>query len=155
MSQLGHLLTPLDHLILLLFSHNSNKPSTLCIIQPIYPIMYVRGNNTMFFCRCMDLISLKLDASIAMSMSWFFQPLMGLIFFVELAPCTVVEGGSVADGELGWCATTESFSTTLLGALGALKSSSDELLHIWPPLFPLLLFLIWSTIETLGMDPTT
>ena len=40
-------------------------------------------------------------SSIAASMSSFVQPLIALIFFVEIAPCIVVEGGSVADGGLG------------------------------------------------------
>ena len=94
-------------------------------------------------------------SSIASSMSWFVQPLMALIFFVELVPCTVVEGVSMGDAGLGWSTTTKSFSTTLLGALGESKSSSDELLYSWASLAPHLLFLIWSIIENLGMAPTT
>jgi len=31
-------------------------------------------------------------------MSCFVEPLMAVFFFVELAPCIVVEGGFVVDG---------------------------------------------------------
>jgi len=99
-------------------------------------------------------------SSIAPSMSSFVHPLMALIFLVELAPCIVVEGGSMVDGWTVGFATTWAFSTSLHGTLETMTSliisSFDEVHHNWAPLVPrLLLFLIRFAIETHGMAATT
>ena len=71
---------------------------------------------------------------------------MALIFLVELAPWTVVDGGFVADGVLTSTVVTWSSSTMFPGALlaltSAILSSSDDVHRSYTPLVTLLPLLL-------------
>lgn len=85
-------------------------------------------------------------SSIETNICSFVHPLIALIFLVELAPWTVVDGGFVVDGVLTSAVVTWSSSTMFPGALLTLTSvvlsSSNDVHHSYAPLVTLLPLLL-------------